>query len=158
MQDIAETYRTTPDDDLIRLHADISNLIPEAREALVAEMQRRGLTDNQIVAQEEQWKQEAAEEARDEQEKRKKRPIRWLKIITQICIVFAVGILYALATEVSGRWTIPEGQEAIGGLIGSATILALGIAMSFFRERLVATIVMTLTLYTLITVWLFVLH
>lgn len=43
MNDFASHYASLPDDDLLRLTADVANLRPEAREALSAETQKRNL-------------------------------------------------------------------------------------------------------------------
>ena len=47
-QDFAETYRALPDEDLAALSADIGSLTEEARSALLAEIQQRGLSEAQI--------------------------------------------------------------------------------------------------------------
>lgn len=44
MSDFATYYASLPDDDLLRLTADIANLLPQAREALKAETERRNLS------------------------------------------------------------------------------------------------------------------
>jgi ABC-type Fe3+-siderophore transport system permease subunit len=157
MQDLAETYRQTSDSDLIRIHADIGNLTLEAQQRLLAEIHRRGLTDSQVSETKEQWKQEVAEDAQVEREKRIRHPIRWSKIIAQICVIIAIGALYAVLANVIRNLT-PEAEQTLGSLVAMATMLCLAIALGFLRERLVATIWMSLVVYALITGWVFVLH
>ena len=47
-QNFAETYRALHDEDLAALSADIGSLTEEARSALLAEIQQRGLSEAQI--------------------------------------------------------------------------------------------------------------
>jgi|GEM_PF-7023827 len=46
---IADTYRSMTDEEIVRLHGEVYSLTVEAREALLAEIQQRGLTDNRIA-------------------------------------------------------------------------------------------------------------
>ena len=43
-QDFAETYRNISDDEIATLHAEVGSLTDEARAALQAEIQRRGIS------------------------------------------------------------------------------------------------------------------
>jgi anti-sigma factor RsiW len=155
MQDISSTYRSKSDDDLILIHADFANLTSAAREALWLEMQSRDLSENQAAAAQEQWKRRAAEKSEAQRQERKERLIGWRKIAAQFAIVLAVGIVFGV---VAGN-TVPsteDVQRALGSLIAYASLLSLGIAVGFFRGRLVATLITTLTVYA--AVWLFLLR
>jgi hypothetical protein len=48
MSDFASHYASLPDDDLLRLTADVADLLPEAREALKTETQKRNLSTESI--------------------------------------------------------------------------------------------------------------
>ncbi len=47
--DFAANYRNLPDQDIADLYADIASLTPEARDALSAEIQHRGLNEAQLL-------------------------------------------------------------------------------------------------------------
>lgn len=132
MQDIVETYRTSSDDDLIRLHADISNLTPEARQALLNEIGRRHLTDLQVATVE-------------EQNKRAKTPTRWRAILAQlgISVLFGfvsipinVGILEFTGPRPSGAV-----EEGLGRLATDAIIVIFGLSMAFGRGKIRVTVI-----------------
>lgn len=158
MQDLAETYRTTSNDDLIRLHADISNLTPEAREALRTEIQRRGLTDNQVAEREKQWKQEAEEDARAEREKRKKRPIRWAKIFAQLVLSIGFGIVSIIVNNglihLFHRTPTEAGNEHLGGIATNVIIVTFGLSMGTARGKIRATAIIGVVVVGLIAAYL----
>ena len=47
-EDFAETYRLFPDEEIAAIYADIDSLTVDARSALMAEAQTRGLSDEQL--------------------------------------------------------------------------------------------------------------
>lgn len=48
-QDFAETYRRLPDEDIAALNAQRDTLTDQARDALTAEIRRRGMSDVQLA-------------------------------------------------------------------------------------------------------------
>ena len=153
MQDIAQTYRNSSDDELIRLHADLGSLTDQARFALLAEIQRRNLSDATIAAQQEQWKQEATAETDAKVEKRKKPPVRWLKILAQIGIIIAVGILFVSSFSLIESHNLDE-AAALGRLFVYTTLLNFSLALMFYQGRIKPTLIVTTAMYFVMTLFL----
>lgn len=127
MSSIAETYSRMSDDEIVRLHGEMDTLLDEGNAALRAEINKRGLTDESMSAQREEWARVQREEAA---EKRKRRFIT----LTKFAIVIAVGILFSFAADFIGLFST---DGAAGGLFGS--LLLLNLTGVFISSRAVGS-------------------
>ena len=98
-RDFAGTYRVLPDEDIADLFVEIASLTPEARSALLAEIQRRGLDDAQL---EKVHAVELRHEAQfDRLEKHRPKKLAWGNLPTSrrewiFAIVGGIGLILIL--------------------------------------------------------------
>ena len=70
MNELSETYYSKSDDELLLIYSEASELTPEAREVLKAEMNRRGLTQREAEGFRDHLEFERTNEAKAEENKR----------------------------------------------------------------------------------------
>lgn len=139
MSSIAETYRRASEDELVALCAEIDSLTGEARDALRTEINRRGLSDEQVASQIETLKREQEEQKQIQLEAKRKRPVRWLLILAQIVIVFAIGTLAALFSDYINL--NPSQRGSTGEMMGYGVLLTLAASLTWFRGKIWTTVI-----------------
>jgi magnesium-transporting ATPase (P-type) len=138
MSSVAETYRRASEDELIALCAEIDSLTDEARDALRAEIDRRGLSQERVASQIETLKREQEQQKQIQLEVKRKRPVRWLLILAQIVIIFAVA---AFSVLLVGYINLSPSQEAnAGALFGNVTLITLAMSLVWFRGKILLTV------------------
>jgi cation transport ATPase len=139
MSNVAETYRKASDDELAAFHADSDSLTDEARDALHAEINRRGLSDEQIASTNEARTREREEQRQTQLKTKRKSSVPWLLIFGQI-----VSILVVAAVATLGFLglinTTPAQNEAAGGMFVYAVIFTLALCLTFFRGKVWPTV------------------
>src|ERR1039458_7872174 len=96
MSNVAEAYRRASVDELAALHADGGSLTDEARDALHAEISRRGLSDEQIASTNDAPKREQEEQRQIQLEAKRKNYVPWLLIFGQIVSILVVAAVATL--------------------------------------------------------------
>lgn len=144
MSNVAETYRKASDDELAAFHADSDSLTDEARDALHAEISRRGLSDEQIASTNEARTHEREEQRQTQLEAKRKPTVRWLLILGQIAsilVVAAVAVLFLGLINLS-----PEQAEAAGRMFAYAVIFTVALCLTFFRGKIWLTVAIAVSI------------
>jgi hypothetical protein len=136
MSSVAETYRRASKDELVALCAEIDSLTVQARNALRVEISRRGLGDEQVASQIEALKREQEEQKQIQLEAKRKRPMRWLLILAQIVIVFAIALLALLLSDY-----INLKSGSTGDMMGNGALLTLAASLIWFRGKIWPTVI-----------------
>jgi hypothetical protein len=139
MSSVTETYRRASEDELVALCAEIDSLTDEARYALRAEINTRGLSDEQVASQIETLKRDQEEQKQIQLEAKRKRPVRWLLILAQIVIVFAIGTLAALFSDYINL--NPSQRGSTGEMMGYGVLLTLAASLTWFRGKIWTTVI-----------------
>ncbi len=104
MQDFARTYREYSDDHLATLQAQIGSLTDDARLALLAEIQRRGLSDKALAGLRSEQTEHTAGMKREWQETRRADASKTLKrIAIRVAVIIAAGLIAALVAVLNSK-------------------------------------------------------
>lgn len=152
MSSIAETYRRASEDELVALCAEIDSLTGEARDALRTEINRRGLSDEQVASQIETLKREQEEQKQIQLEAKRKRPVRWLLILAQIGCIFAAAAVAVLCLELIN--ISPEQAEAAGSMFAYAMLFTLAVCLTWFRGKIWLTVAIAISIDAALLVFL----
>jgi hypothetical protein len=136
MSSVTETYRRASEDELVALYAEIDSLTDEAQNALRAEINRRGLSDEQVASQIGTLKRDQEEQKQIQLEAKRKRPVRWLLILAQIVIVFSIPLL---AASLFDYINLKSGST--GDMLGNGALLTLAVSLIWFRGKIWSTVI-----------------
>lgn len=97
MQNLTETYRSYSDDEIARLHGELDSLTEEARYALLAEIGRRGLKEQEIAKIQDEEARHAAEYDQEHRQETKD------KLVIGAMTIFGGAIGGTVARTILGR-------------------------------------------------------
>jgi hypothetical protein len=135
MRDFAETYRAYSDDELTQVQSDVGSLTEQARDALIAEIIRRGLTPSDLV-----------NHSQIPLEPSTAKP--WPRLLAQLGIV--LGITFAtflIWISLGSHLNNPALHVTAGPFFFYALLFSLLMALVFMRGKLLRTTITTAVIY-----------
>ena|ERR1035441_311905 len=152
MSKLAETYRRASADELVELHADCGSLTDEAREAIEAEIGRRGLSDEQIALTNDAQNREHEEQRQVQLDAKRKNSVPWPLLFGQIVSILVVAVVAMLFLGLIN--TSPKQDEATGEVFVYAMIFTLSVCLLFFRGKIWLTVAVAISIDAAILVFL----
>jgi hypothetical protein len=143
MRDFAETYRAYSNDELTRLQSDVGSLTEQARDALIAEIIRRGLTPSELA-------------------NHTQRPIEpstakpWPKLLAQLGIVLGITVAtFLIWISLGSHLNNPVLYVTAGPFFFYALLFSLVISLVFMRGKLLRTTITTAVIYLAASLFVF---
>ena len=135
MRDFAETYRAYSDDELTRLQSDVGSLTEQARDALIAEVIRRGLIPSAV-----------ANLTQRPIEPSTAKPLP--KLLAQLGIVLSITVAtFLIWISLGSRLSNPAVHVTAGPFFFYALLFSLLISFVFMRGKLLRTTISTAVIY-----------
>lgn len=143
MRDFAETYRACSNDELTRLQSDVGSLTEQARDALIAEIIRRGLTPSEL-----------ANHTQGPIEPSTAKP--WPKLLAQLGIVLGITVAtFLIWISLGSQLNNQALYVTAGPFFFYALLFSLVISLAFMRGKLLKTTITTAVIYLAASLFVF---